>query len=481
MLFCPKSLSSALSAIFASALLSLPGSATADSGCLLKAMRRLANVAYDSSAELELLLTPEVMRVITTSDGKLGPALDGNPAPKWLKDWMARKRIKIPPEKVAWDDLSFDQQHKLLQYSAQRRGVEFYDDRAIHGMVVRKAYRRSLMQKVEYGAVTMVENVEGVELHFRRRMPAGDVVCAAWKFEEGIGMQRTHLHVHMVAKLRPQRLQSKLGLARQVDFIARTNLAAEMVSILEQGERINRKQDKISIVFDSYSKQRMREMTQYFERLGNGHADAIGDEFKDGWVAIRGPDAYDEPGLWGLEYRVIDRKDNQEIIKEVLNGIQESMISENYGISDASLAKWLGQRDPSDAIHSSWYNGTWDEVFQQLPRELADSRSWLKEYLKWDEYRENHGLKMIFHDWSRSPLYFHRPKAFERILERQKAAIAELKEGIGPDEVLRRFLLSSGLYEDVLGSVGVKVSDVKRALDRNTWEDLEELDGPDDF
>ncbi len=491
-------------ALIVAALLAPAAPAVADSGCLLKAMRKTVKVMHDASAEIEIDLTPEVMRLITTRDRTLRPALDGSRPPRWLVDWMRKKRIKGPPEELAWDRLGYDQQIKLLRYAASKRGVSFFDDRSIHGMVVRdrieltfkqpvvfegKRYpkgrhvmpRRYLMEKVEHGGPTMVETMDGVELHYRRRLPAGDLISEVWKFEEGLGMRRTHLHIHMVAPIKPARIRDPLGVARHVDFIGRSNLAAEMVTILESAGRITTNADKTGMHFDSFSKAAYDNLVEYFTDLGHGTAKPIADDFKDGWIGVRGPDAYDQPGLWGLEYRAIDGADNPKIMREVLNGIQGRMVSGDYGVSDARLKKWLGFRDPREAMFDAMPNGEWKDVISAMPSELSESTAWLKRYIRHQEYKENHGLKMIFHDWSKHPLFFDRPANLKKILAEQQAAIRELKEGTNPDEVIRRFLLKSGLYEDVLGSVGVKVTRVKKALSNNTWEDLEDLDEADEF
>ena len=56
----------------------------------------------------------------------------------------------------------------------------------------------------------------------------------------------------------------------------------------------------------------------------------LGDDVKIGWIGFRASDKYDGSSLWGIEYRAIDRGNYDHQMREFMNALQFSMLTDNF-------------------------------------------------------------------------------------------------------------------------------------------------------
>jgi hypothetical protein len=188
-----------------------------------------------------------------------------------------------------------------------------------------------------------------------------------------------------------------------------------------------------------------------------------------GWIGMRGSDKYDgQIPLWGIEVRSIPSESSTKTNRNLLDGLQYSMNTRDYGISKEQMAEWLDHQKPitgtsiSGAITGSWYNKLWSDLFRIAPADLqaklnSPTGENLRKILQ-DSGTSNRELKMLVFDWSNDPLFWKNPKLLEKIRRQQLRAIDRVEKGKGDmNEIMSDFLINSGLYAETLKSVGVKL------------------------
>ncbi len=471
------------------ALGALPAGYAAPGSCYLEALRELARPKHDSAVELELDTVPEVMGLITTVNGKVSGLFGGKPVPKWFKTWAKGKYPKYKNAgDIPWEQVPLQEQSDLINTASDSRGKDFHEDRLIHGLTTRdtailvfdeptvflgKTYPKGrheidiskfLAKKVEYRGPDDVKAIGGVELHFRGPEASGDLSRDARTLQWGLGLDPTGQHLHMVTRLPVKALKARpeLEAAKLGDFVRRANLAAEMVDIVHDGGGIAPRQNEDAIYFGSFSAEDLHGVTNYFLDVAHGENPAISDQYKMGWVGMRGSDKYDQPGLWGLEYRAIHRESRMATHRPVLNGLQFTMAQPELGFSADRFEAWFNgasRENPAERVSSAWYNQSWYDLFLE-PR-TPEARKALQK-IGGDEFQalaEHAGeLKMLLFDWSKDPLFFDQPAKLKSIAKLQARGLVRLSRGEAPSSVMRDFLLDSGIYQDTLLSIGVRVS-----------------------
>jgi hypothetical protein len=322
----------------------------------------------------------------------------------------------------------------------------------------------ALMPVVEYMAPGDIDTLQGVELHFRINESSGWASRDAWTFVSGLGVERPHQHVHIVAPLRTGLLRrwGPLQALRQADFVRRVNLLAEMVSIVRYGESIAKVQEGTVTYFGPMTSGVFHGIITYFMNISNGMRPAkIGDDYKIGWVGMRGSDKYDEPGLWGLEYRAISADSDPRLTQKILDAVQGQMESPDFGMDSGQVKAWIAQ-DESPAtlglrLRDTWYNRDYP-LGKFTSREAA---------LLENAVPDHQELMMLLHDWSVDPMFFNRPEVVSRVARAQAAALRQLfstrAKSLSPEHVnsvMVRFLIDSDLYAEVQKSFGIRLPGV---------------------
>ncbi|HEY8278222.1 MAG TPA: Fic family protein, partial [Bdellovibrionota bacterium] len=171
---------------------------------VVEALHRIVNPQTDTAVELELAANPNVMKLITTTDGKVSGLLQGQPAPQWFVDFVKEKVPLVrDPAQLSWDKLHNSVQRRLIKTVSAERKQKFFENREIKGLVHKKEVKlkfskpttflgkryeagehtvdvsRVFKGKVEHSGPDMSGN--GVELHFRGNQEAGRMSNDAWK------------------------------------------------------------------------------------------------------------------------------------------------------------------------------------------------------------------------------------------------------------------------------------------------------------
>ncbi|MEK6705391.1 MAG: hypothetical protein AABZ06_06340 [Bdellovibrionota bacterium] len=438
---------------------------------------------------------PTFLKLLTTTNNKLDGLLqNGETLPAWLLKWASNKFPHITKAtELNWDDLTPEMQIMLLREISKQRKQNFLIDRQIHGIVARKKVKliftkptifmgneykpgahevdvSKFLGNVEYSGLNAVENVIGVELHFRANKPAGELSNDAWVLLKGLGIPRNHQHIHIVAPLPVEwlRAEPELRAAIIADFFRRANLAAEAITIVQDGNSIKTREGPDGIrYFGSLMPYILSNVTRYFLNIGRGVILNKHDGYvKIAWVGMRGHDTYDSPNLWGTEFRSISRRSDPALVKNVLNALQYAMVRNEFGVPKEQMEAWIKSRstgsitDVPRLLGDAWYNKDWVQLWDKTPNhpELA--------FNKLKKSGENHTeLKMLIHDWSKDPLFFNDPVIQKMIAIEQNRALTRLNEtdpkitdlDTHINTIMRDFLLDSGIYEKVLRSLGVKL------------------------
>ena len=222
---------------------------------------------YDSAVELELTMTPTLMRFLTTTTGTLAP-LNLSSAPKSLTDWAASSHPGRDLASIAWEPLPYKIKLEVMAAHSAASGHNFFDSRKMSGfryadeVEIRVTERTSLFGTTynpgvhrlktseflhgepEYKSPGAVSNPKkGIEIHVRRRQNPGQLSGESRKFQRLAGIDVTHQHVHVVTKFPVQWLRTNpvVNGKRLVYFTARVNRLAEMVRILEGSSGLRKK------------------------------------------------------------------------------------------------------------------------------------------------------------------------------------------------------------------------------------------------
>lgn len=444
--------------------------------------RFLADASFDSSVELEMLNSEAVMSILTTKTGKIGVLFDEigeSSAPSSLIAELGATSFKDLKMKD-WDALNIDQKYDLLNHISSNKKTEFFTDRTFPGLKVRDEIQMTFDKETEFLGNTYLpgtykvklngsmENVEYgnqdqraafLELHLRTRLPAGSVSRDAKTLQKAIGTKVTPQHVHIVAPIPIQKLKMSphTQSIRMGEYYRRVNLVSEMLTITKQSGGIYAKTGEGIVYFDSLTAKKLKGVTKYFEDLAAGKNPEVGDQYKMAWVGLRGSDKYDQPGLYGYEFRNITAQGDPIEDEKLLNSIQWSINKDEYGISEQKISDWTNKyhpgKSPSDAVASTWYNQSFHSLYKQANPLVRENIGLWGRMSLWVS-SNNKAVKMLLYDWTKDPILFDKPELSKKILEKQVDAIKKIRSDADPDEVLRDFLKESNLLEIFARSIG---------------------------
>lgn len=445
---------------------------------------KLAEPAQDTSVELEMENTPPVLSLFTTSSGLVGELFASSKITREVREWFPGK-TELEIRTTPWAELSPAKKMKLLSIASFDKDTSFFEDRRIPRIQFVEELELQLYQIHEFmnqkfspgvhsirprdylkGPIEYMgpeNDPRGVELHFRLAKPAGEVSRAASDFQELLGVERTHQHVYVVTPIPKEALQAqpKVIGPLNADFFRRVNLAAEMITVMEEGRPIRERKAMVNgeevQFFGWLGAEQLNEVADYLVAQGNGRSYRMQDRVKIAWVGFRGHDKFDQPGLMGMEVRSVRPGGAERAYERFLNAIQKSWAEQNLGIGSGDFEQWLTSQyrgDYHQALTENWYHKKWDELVGKAPLSLKVAMlrmdSDLKSHLSKNAPEE---LKMVLHDWSHDPLFFNQPDRIHQIRNEQIQALTALKEGISEQTVIREFLEKSGLYESVLRSL----------------------------
>jgi len=491
MSFAPHFRNIALTLLLAAVLGSAPMPARAqDSRCLSQSWRNLLEAPHDSPVELELDTSEEVLKLLTTTTGTVEPLLTEVVMPEWLHELRAKHFPKLASAKqIPWDRLSYGQQLELLKDYSRARTVKFGEDRSVPALRVRRSIRKRFSKPAEYLGKTypagahdidlgefLEETVEfaspedmqdfgGVEIKVRlKNGTAGHASNLAWEFLRSHRIPRTHQHVHIISEFPLQHAKNSLLDAVQLaDFVRRANLAAEMISLVEDGTPIAAPRWKgTTQEFGTLSERMLLRLVAYFGRpMFYERENNAATNFKIAYVGVRGRGKYSDGSLWGLEVRSIGKNTAPATARAFLDALQARMVSRDYGLPRERIERWLDRRPdpywvPND-LGALVALRDWPDMVSRLPKHLEQFKPWLKNIETESALLKQHQeIKMLIHDWSKDPLVSDVPGFAELVAFQQARGMRRLEAGEPPLAVVQEFLRASKLYETVRQSIGMK-------------------------
>lgn len=488
-----------------------------DVHCVVSAVKRMLRPLGESSVEIEIRFGPKALSLITTTDGSIGPLLQDHPIPDYIRAIAKRKRIE--PENISsipFDWLLDSQKIDLINLSKETEGGKalFFWSRKIPGLTTRDSVQlrfpdatrflgqdypagvhtvdlsKALQKYVEYGSPEdLVNPIGGLELHLRGDLPASQMVESAWALETGVGLERSHKHVHITSPVPWRKLREAPGTTAAImtDFHRRANMAAEMLAIVEEGLAISKNAGNGYTSFGSLLSSQLKSMVKDWRTLGMKNSSDFGTYYKISYMGMRGPGFYDNPNIWGEEVRSLTRRTSSRNARALLDAIQDQMDGMRYLESEDRIQRWIAASDDNfrrslgglgrDAAQEEWaflrkltgewegdllYRAHYQKDWAEIVREVAPARikkefSWLVKKMP-ASAKSHDEIKMLFHDWSLDPLFFDRPEKAAEIVNRQVHALRRLARRDGTvNEIMKEFLISSGIYREMLESVGMRL------------------------
>lgn len=457
----------------------------------LSTLYKLQNPAVDTAIELEMATDPAVLSLFTTRNGVLGDFFEERNIPEGLKrKFSAHSDSEI--RQIPWRQLTAAQRMAVLGAVSQEKRTPFFEDRKIPHLkyadsVTLFAERTApflgkdlargrhevrtdnfLKGSIEY--IGPNNDPSGVELHFRTNLPAGEVSRSARSFQEMLQTDVTHQHAYVVAPIPQEALEQSPALVafRNADFFRRANLAAEMITIVEEGGSITKREsfNRGDLVrwFGWLDRYDLKSVYRYLLARGEKKDLLLGDQVKIAWVGFRGHDKFDQPDLMGMEVRSIGRGSPMEVVEPFLNTLQKSWTEQELGLSAEKMGEWLEkeyQNNALAALDATWYHKEWSEILRKAPPSIKQViNDWGPEQRSLFLESAPEETKMLFHDWGQDPIYFGSTTRKHLLAREQAMAFENLRRGGIPyREVVKSFLVKSGLYERVLRSLKPQVVD----------------------
>jgi len=472
--------------------------------CLIQALDRLAEPSVPGlsrSAELEIgahLVWPH----LTTEDGTLG-SLVGFYGDEWFK----RRFPDKTPQEVRWESLSHETQKSILNEITQ--GQRFFEERKIIGLKLKASPQSPLKDfqpYVELGGPSDAGNVVSLELHLRSPQSASQVARDTRAAAKALGRDRQHLHVHIPLALDRVALEADpvVRSVEHLDYYRRTELYSQMLSVMDTHVNLAANRDGNVINFAPLKQETHQNNLKEMILSGASRKPTQRSIFSKGYVGLRGEGYYDQPGLWGIEVRAIHRSLPDSTITELLDGFEKTGASPSFGLEEGRIRRWLAEqklldRDirekpfyrrsvaedvsmkvthrtlPPDAGYqvgpdmvfapdsSNRERGL--EALTQLVYKLERTQKGSSVKLEAWEQRlvlskflsANPQTRFLFHPWKTDPLFFDDPVALRRIEEAKLNAVRKLLREDPAQEVMREFLIDSGVYSQFGKSLGIQV------------------------
>ncbi|MGE4107527.1 MAG: hypothetical protein AB7F66_09970 [Bacteriovoracia bacterium] len=463
-----------------------------------RGMRASGRMGESASVEIELGMNPKIMALLTSDDGTVAPLLEDLALPAWL----AKKHPGKSAAEIPWDSLDFPEKLEIMIYVGKEKPERF---RKVHGMRIREVVELTFTQPTsflgktyppgtyDFGTSSFLGQVDyrspddairftGVEIHFRETATPGQASQDANTFLKALELEPRPQHVHMVA---PRALSSDparktIQVAQVTDFYRRANLATDMLSIVENRKSLDGVWGDPNF-YQSLERADLSTLVRdFFEKAGQPNG-AITE--KRAQVGIRwGNRFYDEPGLWGIEYRAVPTNADPKRMAEILDGIHGSMKDPAFGLPEPTIETWLRNQPGWDAnpllapqmvefaVSESHFNHrgiALVDLAKSSPPKIRDlaqtvTHEWARKLAAGgtDMAKTHPEVRMLLFDWSKDPLVASVPGLAQKIEERQLYALRKLSRNTtqnGADVVntVRQFLVDSELYERTLKSVGI--------------------------
>lgn len=482
-----------------------------------KSLFKISRTFVGAATELEMPINNAVLNILTTTDGTVGGLFKNTnmPLPDFYLKWAQKNFPLENPKSISWDllDIDFNFKIALMKHAFSSLSANsFFRDRSIPNMTFKPYINlkfneetyflgsfyppgehsiatHEIFNRLEFLEPHSYTEASGTEIHLRSaNISAGDLLVSSWILQKAIGDQERPMHEHIVApipkdSLTYKNLETSLIIT---EYYRLFNLLAEFITVGQhEGIYVSKTADwKINRTgffrfkiknngwtnFGPIQHNYLPILLNYFLSQMNFK---LGTYLKMGWVGFRGHDYYDQPGLFGFEWRSISEKDNPILDKKIADNVQFAMEKQRFNIDGQKMINWLNfkEYDLSDLSDinklgkSWWYNIPFTDIKEKMPPYIKEVLggpiiSFLKiSYLRFNA-SGNKAVKMLLYDWASDPLFFDDPSAKSILISAQQKALRDyFNKGMHLKEVIKNFVWTSGLLEKVLRTFNLSKSD----------------------
>jgi hypothetical protein len=269
------------------------------------------------------------------------------------------------------------------------------------------------------------------------------------------------LHAHIPFKIRVKQLKKRpmVESAKHADFYRRTELFSQFTSVMKISDDLKPVMESATAI--SFSKMgdphKLSNIWIKFFNKGMRPSAKL-DLFEKNYVGLRGEGIYDQPDLWGIEVRSLNRKYDDKKTRALLDGLETSGLREDFGLRPNQMEDWLGESVESSTSNIRELSS---RLYPDYARTYTDTKHLSSAELKvWKKLKFNNvdeRWKFIMHDWSKDLLFYNNPKVLEAIRVARIRAMRRHLQEEKPIEIARAFLIESGIYRVFGESLGIKV------------------------
>jgi hypothetical protein len=412
-------------------------------------------IEYETSVDM-------VLKYTTTSDGTLNGFFKGaDGIDPGFEPWFIEKFGESFKTRK-WSNLSAADKKEIMNKITKYQ--EFFQRRTIPGLEFRSGDHAfsEFENYVELGAPKDAGDIKLIEIHLRGEERASELALKVRKVAKRKGAENgVSLHAHIPFKIRVKQLQARpmVESAKHADYYRRTELFSQFTTIMNISDDLKPVLTGNAINFEKMSGPRkLRQIWSSFYEKGI-NPDGKLEMFEKNYVGLRGEGIYDQPDLWGIEVRSLNKKLDDKQTRALLDGFESSGLREDFGLKPKQIEEWLGDipspysqiRNFSEKLYPE-YRFSEHYTNHLTPAEL---KVWKK--LKFKSGEADERWKFIMHDWSEDVLFYNNPAALEAIrVARIRAMRRQLKDE-KPIEIARAFLVESGIYRAFGESLGIKV------------------------
>jgi hypothetical protein len=430
----------------------------------------------------------QTLGLFTTSDGTLKPLLANGPFPPALIARLVPYQKDAAVEGIRWEDLDGDLplQHALLVAARAAAHSTFAQSRKVPGVVLRsKVYVRfsrpmelfghsypagervevdlsNILKDpaVEIGGPEAEHDLSYFEFHLRGNVKSsGALQSDTWTLLEALGVSKDRAHVHTLGPANREALrQNDVAIAQRVEHYRRTNLAAEMISVVDKRLPINEIVGHSGLMnWGSLTNSSLYRVYKDLSRYAATGTSPTGDPHKLAYVSFHFPSKYDgDIPLFGYQFRSVDKRRRGQF-ESLLDGAQQSLNQSTHLIPAQEMIRWKQSTGNTweIAVTKLWYRNPANDLLTAASpesKQLLQTKPFILQRL--NEYKTtNLETGMLTYDWAADPLFIGLPELQTKIRQRQALALERIGQGLSPPEELRSFLTESGIYERVIGSV----------------------------
>lgn len=330
------------------------------------------------------------------------------------------------------------------------------------------------LPEIEYGNEESASgNFTLAEVHVQNAgiSRAGDLYARATEVAEMLQLDVRSVHVHAVAPSPFVTLnQSRLSELRQA-LIPFSGLVLQVLRLAEYYRRLNLWMDMFSFVEADVS---IRRNPPHYDLLTDDQYARLLEALVDGSekakksrifasVAFQFPGKYSEAELAGLEFRGFWKTQDVAMIKRrlnMLNLLHEQFASQDFAVDGGQLRAWLlAQRKLSPGVDVKVLLARQAHgLYLARAEAMAIAKGWT-EIAAWlgrmtpKDFDDRAGIALVLHDWSNDPWFAHDPSLQSQVEKHRTVALQKLPKFEQHFEIVRDFLVDSGLYAAVLQSL----------------------------